>query len=153
MFQCLRRVKTISLSQTRFWAPKLRPTLAPQNCGQLWSPNNNTALFAEDTAGSKFEAPILGPRKPLLHGANFYCLWLALAARRDSKSSSVPHFHSSFGSILPTLPHTQYIHMEASTSQRVIEGEMPRKTILHFVEPSFLYSRSTLPSKSASPLT
>ena len=69
----------------------------------------------------------------------------------------VPPSHISIRRLEASCPHSRthsiYIWKPINTSQRVIEGEMPRKKILHFVEPSFLYSRSTLPSKSSSPLT
>ena len=49
--------------------------LVPKKCGQLSQKQD----FAEDTVGSKFGAPELGPRKSLLHGTNFYCLGLSTA--------------------------------------------------------------------------
>ena len=71
---------------------------------------NKTALFAEDTSGSKFEAPILRPRKRLLHGTNFYCLGLALAAHRDSKVSP-SHFSIRVLEVSSPLSHTACIYI------------------------------------------
>ena len=70
---------------------------------------NKTALFAEDTSGSKFEAPILRPRKRLLHGTNFYCLG-SLAAHRDSKVSP-SHFSIRVLEASSLHSHTLYIYI------------------------------------------
>jgi hypothetical protein len=71
---------------------------------------NKTALFAEDTSGSKFEAPILRPRKRLLHGTNFYCLGLALAAHRDSKVSP-SHFSIRVLEVFSPHSHTHSVYI------------------------------------------
>lgn len=80
----------IPLSQTCFW--------------------NKTALFAEDTSGSKFEAPILRPRKRLLHGTNFYCWGLSLAAHRDSKVSP-SHFSIRVLEVSSPHSHTHSVYI------------------------------------------
>ena len=93
--------------------PGFTKVCVSQRCGLL-GPKNYASNFgfksktAEDTAGSKFLARILGPGKPLLHGTNFYCLGpgkLALTLHCDSKVSAShisicslegarPHFHT-----------------------------------------------------------
>ena len=52
VFECLCLARTISVSQTFFWAPKMRPSLVPKA----------TSLLEKDTAHSNFGATILGPR-------------------------------------------------------------------------------------------
>ena len=60
--------------------------LGPKNATNMGH-KNKPALFGEDTGGSKFWDPILGPRKLVLRGTSSHCSDLPLAPRRDAKAS------------------------------------------------------------------
>ena len=60
--------------------------LGPKNVPNMGH-KTKPALFGEDTGGSKFWDPILGPRKLVLHGTSSHCSDLPLALRRDAKAS------------------------------------------------------------------
>jgi len=95
VFECLCLARTISVSQTFFWAPKMRPILAPKA----------TSLLEKDTARSNS-----GTKNPLLHPFPFLFLsfytflrfsWGPRKRFRNTKneaSRTIPPNRTEFGS-------------------------------------------------------
>ena len=105
--------------------------LGPENASNVGH-KNKIALFAEDTGGSEFGTPILGPRKQVFRGTSFHCQDLALPCSKVSPS----HLSLRLLEASCTCSHTHTVYKIVLV---LLAGEFPTLYILAWGKHTWFY--------------